>query len=68
MRAASKLIATYSRAVYSGVAETFNLAFRRLQLAAAQRLRPFHSHLSENLILLNRTRGLTRPLAPPALC
>jgi hypothetical protein len=34
MRARDKLIATFSRAIYSGVAQTFNLSYRRLQLAA----------------------------------
>ncbi len=38
MRAGDKLLATFSRAAYSGVAQTFNLAFKRLQLSAAQHL------------------------------
>ena len=38
MRASDKLLATFSRAAYSGVAQTFNLAFSRLQLAAARNL------------------------------
>jgi hypothetical protein len=38
MRAPDQLIATFSRAIYSGVAQTVNVAIRRLQLSAAQRL------------------------------
>jgi hypothetical protein len=40
MRARDKLVATFSRAIYSGVAQTFNLSFRRLQLVACSG-RPF---------------------------
>ena len=40
MRAPDQLIATFSRSIYSGVAQTVNVAVRRLQLSAAQRL-PF---------------------------
>ena len=38
MRAPDQLIATFSRSIYSGVAQTVNVAVRRLQLSAAQRL------------------------------
>ena len=38
MRAAAKLRATFSRSIYVGVAQMFNLAFRRLQLASVQGL------------------------------
>jgi hypothetical protein len=38
MRAEAKLRATFSRAIYAGTARLHNLAFRRLQLSAAQRL------------------------------
>jgi len=38
MRACDKLLASFSRAIYAGAAQTFNFAFRRLQLAAAQRV------------------------------
>ena len=36
MRAFDQLIATFSRAIYSGVAHTVNVAIRRLQLSATQ--------------------------------
>jgi ribonuclease HI len=38
MRAEAKLRATFSRAIYAGTARLHSLAFRRLQLSAAQRL------------------------------
>ncbi len=38
MRAEAKLRATFSRAFYAGTARLHNIAFRRLQLSAAQRL------------------------------
>ena len=38
VRARDKLLATFSRAIYSGVAQTFNVAFRRLQTSS--HLRP----------------------------
>ena len=42
MRAFDQLIATFSRAIYSGTAQTVNVALRRLQLSAAQCLPPAH--------------------------
>jgi hypothetical protein len=38
MRARDKLLASFSRAIYSGVAQTFNLAVRRMQLSVTQRV------------------------------
>jgi hypothetical protein len=67
MRARDKLIATFSRAIYSGVAQTFNLSFRRLQLTACSS-RPFLAQdaLLHPYALEPRTRAaLSHSKRPP---
>ncbi len=75
MRASDKLLATFSRAAYSGVAQTFNLAFSRLQLAAARNLPlasfPFVAlrdpYLSEPRSRTNLTAHRRAPFAEASL-
>jgi ribonuclease HI len=69
MRASDQLIATFSRAIYSGVAQTVNVAIRRLQLSAAQCLPlaqfPFAS-LRQPYVEEPRSRSAVRgPRHPP---
>ena len=63
MRGFGKILASFSRAIYSGTAQTFNLAFRRLQLSAAQHLPlasfPFAS-LRDPYALESRSRANSR--------
>jgi hypothetical protein len=67
MRASDKLLASFSRAIYSGVAQTFNIAVRRLQLSAPQR-HPLtslpHSCLRDPYATEPRTR-ITLSRRPP---
>ncbi len=67
MRARDKLVASFSRAIYSGVAQTFNLAVRRLQLSAAQRvpLASFpYSSLRDPYVTVARARNINSRRPP----
>ena len=68
MRARDKLLASFSRAIYSGVAQTFNIAARRLQLSASQCI-PLASFPSFSLrdpyVTVPRTRASSFPRLSP---